>query len=322
MHGPDPTWRRLLGGTISPDLLRRRADLLSRTRAFFRDRGFTEVDPPTFSAHPNLDPNILPVAAAVRDAGGRTTDGWLHTSPELSMKKLLAAGSGNIFFLGKVFRDVEGSPLHRNEFVLLEWYRVGEPVDAVMRDVEDLVREIGIDLSSPFPRRSLPDLFRDLLDADVHDEASVRAALDAKGLRPESGDDREALFFRAMVDVVEPALAKEPAVFVDGYPAWLGAMARRRDDDPRLCERFEGFVRGVELVNGYGELTDATEQAERLRAVAADHLAKTGRSLPIDPDFIDALRRGLPPCSGAALGFDRIAMLAFGSDDIADVTIF
>lgn len=322
MRGTYPTWRRILGGTLHTDLLRRRADLLCLTRAFFRDRGFTEVDPPIFSTHPNLDPNILPVSATVRDAGGRSTNGWLHTSPELSMKKLLAAGSGNIFFLGKVFRDVEGSPLHRNEFALLEWYRVGEPVDTVMRDVEDLVREAGIPLPAPFPRRSLPDIFRDLLGADIHDEASVRAALTAKGLRPGDGDDREALFFRAMIDVVEPALATEPALFVDGYPAWLGAMAKLRDDDPRLCERFEGFIRGVELVNGYGELTDSEEQEDRLRLVAADHLAKTGQTLPIDQEFIDALRHGLPPCSGAALGFDRLAMLAFGVDDIADATIF
>ena len=128
------TWRRLAGGELSWETFRRRSMLLERTRAYFLRKGFLEVDPPIAVFSPNIDPNVFPVVLS--DAAGRGTKMFLHTSPELSMKKLIAAGSGNIFYLGKVFRDREGSPLHHSEFTMLEWYRVGEPVDAIMEDVE------------------------------------------------------------------------------------------------------------------------------------------------------------------------------------------
>jgi elongation factor P--beta-lysine ligase len=135
------TWRRLAHGELPWEALRVRARVLEGIRVFFRDRGFLEADPPIAQAYPNIDPNIFPVKVA--DASGKAARFYLHTSPELAMKKLLAAGSGDIFFLGKVFRDREGSPLHSPEFTMLEWYRVGGDADAVMRDVEDLVRTLA-----------------------------------------------------------------------------------------------------------------------------------------------------------------------------------
>ena len=129
----------------------------------------------------------------------------------------------------------------------------------------------------------------------------------------------EDLFFRAYVDVIEPALRSRGACFLTGFPAPLAAMAKRRDGDPAVSERFEGNVDGIELVNGYEELTDPAEQEARLLELAAAHRAKSGETLPVDPDFLDALRSGMPPCSGAALGVDRLFMLLLGRDDIADV---
>lgn len=315
-------------------ILRTRARILEAIRAFFRDREFCEVDPPIARRFPNIDPNIYPVE--ISDPAGRRETLYLHTSPELSMKKLLAGGSGNIFYLGKVFRDREGSPLHSPEFTMLEWYRVHEPAGAVMRDVEDLVRSLarefcggerivrrGVEIPLParWPRREIGDAFRTLLGVPMHDRDALFRALSGKGLRPASDECWDDLFFRACLEVIEPAVEEEGALFLTGYPAPLAAMAKRRDGDPSVAERFEGFLAGVELVNGYEELTDPGEQEERLRELAARHGRKTGRTLPVDPEFLDALRAGLPPCSGAALGVDRLAMLLLDGESIADVTI-
>jgi len=325
------TWRRLADGELSWEALRARARVLEGIRAFFRDRGFLEVDPPIAQAYPNIDPNIFPVTIA--DAAGKTARFYLHTSPELAMKKLLAAGSGDIFFLGKVFRDREGSPLHSPEFTMLEWYRVGGDADAVMRDVEELVRALtrtdaggsavhgtgrAIPVDGPGRRWELDDAFRELLGVGMAEEKALREALDCRGLRPGADESWEDLFHRACLDVVEPALAGRGACFLTGYPAALAAMARRRFGRPEVSERFEGFVDGVELVNGYEELTDPAEQETRLIALTGRPRRSTGETLPVDPGFLDALRRGLPPCAGAALGVDRLVMLLRGTDDIAD----
>ena len=327
------TWRRLARGGISWKTLRRRSRILEWTRTFFRERGFLEVDPPIAQPYPNIDPNVYPVK--VSDAAGRISDRYLHTSPELSMKKLLAAGSGNIFFLGKVFRDREGSPVHHPEFTMLEWYRVAEPAESVRKDVEDLLRDLARRTHGteeivrggqrfPLPRRwerwELADAFAELLECRIGDAESLRTALSGKGIRPGPDETWEDLFFRAILDVIEPALAARGAVFLTGFPAALAGMARRREGKADISERFEGYVAGIELVNGYEELTDPREQEERIAELSARHERQTGVRLPVDPEFLDALRAGLPPCSGAALGMDRLVMLLLGKETIADVT--
>ncbi len=328
------TWRRLANGGLSWETLRLRCRIMEIIRARFRARGFLEVDPPIAVPFPNIDPYVHPVE--ISDAGGRPSKRFLHTSPELSMKQLIAAGSGNIFYLGKVFRDREGSPLHHPEFTMLEWYRVGEPAEAVMEDVEAITRELAgevrgreeinrsgtaVQLSGKWARWELSDAFEALLGASMADERSLREALSRKGLRPAAAESWEDLFFRACLDVIEPAMKEKGAVFLTGFPSALAAMAKRRKGEEGICERFEGYLCGVELVNGYEELTDAGEQEERLLQLAARHERLTGVALPIDPDFLDALRMGLPPCSGAALGVDRLAMLLLGRDTIEDVVI-
>jgi lysyl-tRNA synthetase class 2 len=325
------TWRRIADGELPWEALRARARVLEGTRRYFRDRGFLEVDPAAAQPFPNIDPNIFPVR--VDGPAGPAGRLFLHTSPEPAMKKLLAAGSGDIFFLGKVYRDREGSPLHAPEFTMLEWYRVGAGAGEVMRDVERLLQSLARDvagrtallrdgsdipLASPWARYELGDAFRELLGAEMTDERGLRGALARIGARPAPDESWEDLFFRACVDVVEPEMASRGACFLTGYPAALGAMARRRTGTPEIAERFEGFVAGVELVNGYEELTDPVEQEERLSELAVRHRRRTGQELPVDPEFLAALRRGLPPCSGAALGVDRLVMLLLGKDDIAD----
>src|SRR5512143_515613 len=215
----DETWRRLAEGELPWEALRARARILGEIRSFFRDRGFLEVDPPIAQTYPNIDPNIFPVTIA--GASGKTSRLYLHTSPESAMKKLIAAGSGDIFYLGKVFRDREGSPLHSPEFTMLEWYRVGGRADAVMRDVEDLVRSLartvggeavvsaggrGIPVDGPWARRELDGTFRELLGVGMAEAEGLRETLDRKGLRPGADESWEDLFHRACLDVVEPAL--------------------------------------------------------------------------------------------------------------------
>lgn len=310
-----------------------RSRILEQTRAFFRERGFLEVDPPIALAYPNIDPNVFPVR--ISDAAGLSSRLFLHTSPELSMKKLLAGGTGNIFYLGKVFRDREGSPVHHPEFTMLEWYRVGEPADAVMKDVEDLLRALArgvcgreeirrgrlrIPLTAAWERWELSDAFMELLGCRVGDEGAIRAGLSEAGTRPGPEETWEDLFFRAVLEVIEPALSGKGTVFLTGYPSPLAGMAKRREGREDVSERFEGYLAGVEIVNGYEELTDPREQEKRLLELAARHARQTGERLPVDPEFLDALRAGLPACSGAALGMDRLAMLLLDKETIADVT--
>lgn len=330
---PAATWRRLASGELTWPLLRMRARILEEIRAFFRARGFLEVDTPLALEYPNIDPNIYPVTIA--DASERRRPFYLHTSPELSMKKLVAAGSGDIFYLGKVFRDREGSPLHRPEFTMLEWYRVGGTAAGVMRDVEELARGLAgeitgrpvivreghaIPLIGEWARWELGDAFEEALGCAATDGPAIRRALEARGNRPGVEEDWESLFFRAYVDVIEPALRAKGACFLTGFPAPLAAMAKRRAGDPSISERFEGYLSGIELVNGYEELTDPAEQEERLLELAARHKERSGETLPVDPDFLDALRSGMPPCAGAALGVDRLVMLLLGREDISDVS--
>ncbi|MFA6148548.1 MAG: EF-P lysine aminoacylase EpmA [bacterium] len=330
-YGRKETWRRLAAGEMSWQALRARAAILERIRGFFRERDFLEVDPPIAQAYPNIDPNIYPVKIA--DASGKEVRFHLHTSPEPAMKKLLAAGSGDIFFLGKVFRDREGSPLHSPEFTMLEWYRVGGNAETVMRDVEELVRTLArsvsdgpsvrregreIPVDGPWGRWELDDAFRERFGCGMTEERGLREALTRRGARPGAEESWEDLFFRACLDGIEPALVERGACFLTGYPASLAAMARRRPGRPEVSERFEGFIAGVELVNGYEELTDPVEQEARLLALADRHRRATGETLPVDPEFLAALRLGLPACAGAALGVDRLIMLLLGTDDIAD----
>ncbi len=328
-HGE--TWRRLAEGGLSWGSFRARARVLEGIRSFFRDRGFLETDPPFAQRYPNVDPNIFPVRIA--DASGERTRFYLHTSPELAMKKLLAAGSGNIFFLGKVFRDREGSPLHAPEFTMLEWYRVGGGADDVIRDVEELVRKLArringrealqrggkeIPVDRPWERRELSSVLRERIGAEMTDAAGLREGLSRLGVRAGADESWEDLFFRAYLEVAEPHAAALGACFLTGYPAALGAMARRRAGAPEVAERFEGYAGGVELVNGYEELTDPEEQEARLLDLAERHRRLTGERLPLDPEFLDALRRGLPPCAGAALGVDRLVMLLLGGRDLSE----
>jgi lysyl-tRNA synthetase class 2 len=294
--------------------LEQRAQALKLVRQYFDDEGFLEVETPTRLRAPGLDAHVEPIAAG---------DGWLVTSPELHLKRLIVGGMPRVFELARCHRGEELGAYHEPEFTLLEWYRSLEPVESVMRDTEQLVRGIVTALSGQSVLRhreftvSVAQPFARITVA----EALERFAQVPDGLTlAERDPDR---WFRLWVEKVEPAIAAyEVPVFVVDYPLSQAALARKKPDNPRVAERFELYCAGVELCNGYGELTDANEQQARFETELLDRRRRNLPDLPLDQRFLAAMRERLPTCSGNALGFDRLVMLATGAECIADVMAF
>lgn len=305
-------------------LLAPRARALESTRAFFTSRGYLEVQTPIAVPSPGLDFHLDAfevVPTGVRGASSPAKR-FLSTSPEYQMKRLLSAGHGRIFQLTRAFRAGEAGERHNPEFTILEFYRPNAGIEAVIRDTEQLVARITggavtiderartIDLSPPFARMTLLDAFERF--AGTSADETLRLA-----------DRDEDAFFEKLAFEVEPRLAElDHAVFVTDYPASQASLARRKPADPRLAERFELYVAGVELCNGFGELTDAVEQRARFERDQALRAARGKPVYPIDDRFLDALAVGMPDCAGNAIGFDRLVALACGSRAIADVIAF
>jgi lysyl-tRNA synthetase class 2 len=260
---------------------------------------------------------------------GRREPLWLHTSPEFAMKKLLVAGAGRIFQLARVWRNGEGSDLHAAEFTMLEWYRPDagmksliDETCAYMRAVLPPVvrcRGVTTDLSC-FERLTVAEAFARYVGADVLGTADDAPALaDAAGTRLRDGEGWEDLFFRLLLERIEPHLGRAHPTFLTHWPTSQAALARRDPTDPRVAERFEVFVCGIELANAFVELTDAEEQRARFVADRARRHAVHGPDWPLDEALLAALRFGMPPSAGIALGFDRLAMIASGADRIDQV---
>ena len=254
---------------------------------------------------------------------------WLNTSPEFAMKRLLVAGAGPIFQMARVWRNGERSELHTPEFTMLEWYRPGASLDGLMDETEAFCRAvlppkvtcrgITVDLGR-FERLAMSDAFARYAGADLLgtlDDAPALAA--SAGTRLRSGEGWEDLFFRLLLERVEPAIGRTHPTFLTHWPAAQAALALRDPADPRVALRFELFACGMELANAFEELTDAAEQRARFVADRARRHALAGPDWPMDEDFLAALAQGMPAASGIALGFDRLAMLASGAGRISQV---
>lgn len=289
-----------------------------RVRAYFAATDALEVETPVAGA-------TVPPEATI-DAVPVTVDGrpgCLRTSPEAAMKRLLAAGIGDCWQLGPVFRDGERGPHHQPEFTLLEWYRLDFDHHELMDEVEAVVAAAcaGEREVPPMRRVTWRDAFREVLDldpltAEVADlrEAAVRAGRgEVAGL---AADDREGWLDWLLASVVVPRLAHSVPVFVHGWPVAQAALARPDSDDPRLAARFELYWQGVELANGFRELADADEQRRRFQRECAKVARRRGKAPAIDEALLGALAAGLPDCAGVALGFDRLVMLAAGVTDL------
>ena len=322
--------------------LEARGRVVAAIRRFFVERGFVEVETPALQVSPGLEPHLQAFATELSEPGEERRRRFLHTSPEFAMKKLLVAGVPRLFQLAHCFRDGERSRTHHPEFTMLEWYRADADYRALMADCEALLvaalaaggRERftfagrAADPAAPWTYLSVAEAFQrfcgiDLL-ATAPDPAAPRfdllaAAAAPLGIAPHPGDSWEDLFFRIFLARIEPQLGiGAPAVLYD-YPVSMAALARAKPGDPRLAERFELYVCGLELANAFSELTDAAAQRRRFLAEQEMKRRRYGEAYPIDEDFLAALSAGMPESAGIALGVDRLAMLASGAETIEDV---
>ena len=319
-----------------------RSRLAAMIRRHFELLGFLEVDTAALQRAPGGEAHVHAFATSLKRVDGAGVDAYLHTSPEFAMKKLLAAGESKIFSLSHVFRNRERGPLHAPEFTMLEWYRSGAPLGAVEQDCLALLRwaadaagatkltygdrgcdpfaragrlsvreaflaHVGIDLYDSLPESGAPG-DRDMLAAQAH----------ALHLRVVDDDSWSDIFSRILTDRIEPSLGLGRPTVLHSYPASEAALARVSGEDRRVAERFELYACGVELANAFDELTDSDEQRRRFDQEAVKKQKAYGEAFPVDEDFLAALA-AMPAASGAALGFDRLVMLATGAKHIDDV---
>jgi elongation factor P--(R)-beta-lysine ligase len=318
-------WR----STASLDALRLRARMYATIRAFFAERGVLEVETPVLSVAGNTDANIESFSL---EFSGRTGDAprtrWLRTSPEFPLKRLLAAGVGDCYELGRVFRNGEAGGRHNPEFTMLEWYRIGWDHRRLIDETVALVQDALalVERRATAMKTSFRDLYRDRLDVDpfTATDAQLRAALgdieiDTAGL---TRDDWLDLL---MTHRLQPDFGRDEILVVYDYPASQCALAKVRagqGDEPAVAERFELYIGPLELANGYHELTDAGEQRARF---LSDHAVRATRGLaqpPLDEALLAAMSAGLPACAGVALGVERLLMAMLGTDRIAGVLAF
>ena len=318
MRCEEENWRP----TASLASLRLRAELLKKLRTFFDIRGVMEVETPALSRAAVTDRHL----ASFRVDGSPGGALYLHTSPEFPMKRLLAAGSGDIYQVSKVFRAGEAGRLHNPEFTLVEWYRLGFDHHRLMREVAELVQSLVPGLRQSPEYLSYREAFRQHAGFDplIADRQTCIVALrrHAKALPAEDALDYDGWLDLVAGEIVYPALGNGRLTFVLDYPANQAALARIHPGDPPVAERFEMFLHGVELANGFHELADAKEQRQRFERDLEFRKATGLPAMPMDEHFLAALTQGLPECAGVALGFDRLVMRAAGAHSIQEIIAF
>jgi len=334
-----PWWTPDIHADRRPALLAR-GRIKSAMRAWFEAQGFIEVETSILQVSPGNEAHLH--AFRTRQVGTDLTarDLYLHTSPEFACKKLLAAGEEKIFTFTPVFRNRERGPLHAPEFTMLEWYRAGAPCSDVMDDCAALLklasevadnrfvswRGVTSNPRAEAERLSVAEAFARYAGIDLmattgsegNDRDALAAAAEAAGIAPHVEDDWADIFAKVLTALIEPKLGNGQATLLTRYPTSEAPLARPCADDPRFAERFELYCCGVELANGFGELTDAQAQRARLVAEMERKEARYGERYPIDDDFIAALAQ-MPAASGCAMGFDRVVMLATGATRIDQV---
>jgi elongation factor P--(R)-beta-lysine ligase len=336
---PSPWWDPHVHADRRPLLLARNR-IMAGLRNFFAARDFLESEAGVLQVSPGNEAHLHAFATELVTPAADRRRLYLHTSPEFAAKKLLAAGERRIFEFARVFRNRERGALHHPEFTLLEWYRADEPYDAVMADCAAILglaaRSAGatridfrgriadpfapperLSVAEAFARFAQIDLLATLESRQGDRDALARAAA-AAGIRCADDDGWSDIFSRILVERIEPNLGIGRATILDQYPSVEAALARPTPADPRVSERFEFYVCGVELANAFGELTDAGEQRRRFATEMDEMERRYGERYPVDEDFLAALAR-MPAASGCALGFDRLVMLVTGASRIDQV---
>jgi elongation factor P--(R)-beta-lysine ligase len=302
--------------------LQLRARLLAAVREYFAQQDVLEVETPVLAAAPATDVHLASLQTDVAGHGRF----YLQTSPEYAMKRLLAAGLGDIYQVSRVFRDGERGPLHNPEFTLIEWYRLGYDADALMQDCERLLTgllaphlELGAAQRLTYAQAMKIHARVNALEASLDE---LRTCVRAHSPADAAQLDRDGCLDLLMSSVVGPKLGRGHLLFVRHYPASQAALARLNAQDPSVAERFEIYLEGIELANGFHELADASEQHVRFERDIAARGRKGLAMVPGDERLLAALERGLPECSGVALGFDRVVMLAAGARTLDEVIAF
>lgn len=339
---PSPAWWRPDIHADRRPFLLARARIATAVRAFFAEDGFVEVETPVLQVSPGNETHLHAFGTDLVGPDGTTRRLYLRTSPEFAAKKLLAAGEPRIFEFARVFRNRERGMAHHPEFTMLEWYRAGAPYTAMMADCTSLLAGAAqaggvaafqyrgkscdpfaaperLTLVAAFDRHASMDL-EALLPAagEAPDAAHFARAASEAGIRTAPDDTWGDIFSRVLVEKIEPNLGVGRPTILTDYPVSEAALARPKPEDPRFAERFELYCCGLELANAFGELTDAEEQRRRFAKDMDEKERLYGERYPLDEDFLAALAL-MPPASGCALGFDRLALLASGARRIEDV---
>jgi lysyl-tRNA synthetase class 2 len=330
-----PWWAPHLYADRRPFLIGR-ARITAALRAWFAARDFVEAETAILQVSPGNEAHLHAFATELIGEDARRTPLYLHTSPEFAAKKLLAAGEPRLFTFARVFRNRERSPLHHPEFTMLEWYRANEPYGTLIEDCATLLaaaaqaagtkrfafRGREADPFAPPERLTVADAFARYANIDLlsvlDDRDALAAAATGQGIRVAADDTWADIFSGVLVERIEGKLGIGRATILDEYPASEAALARPAPHDRRVAERFELYVCGVEIANAFGELTDPAEQRRRFESEMAEKERVHGERYPVDEDFLAALGE-MPPASGIALGFDRLAMLATGAQRIEQV---
>ncbi len=319
--------------------LRLRAQALAAVRAFFSERGFLEVETPFLVNAPGQEAHLEPFRSAY-NAGRQRRAAFLITSPEHHMKRLLSAGHERIYQLARCFRDEEASPTHNPEFTMIEWYRAWASYEEVMADTEALVAQVaravrGTDrlqyrgrqlaVGGAWTRWTVRRAFAELAGLDLSETDAARLRRRARDQGHASVTDQDSwddVFYKVLLDCVEPALAAQGCAWLLDYPARHAALAKLRADDPDVAERAEAYVGGMELANGFTELNDPVEQRRRFGVEAERRRLAGAGAVPLDRGFLQALDWGMPPAGGMALGFDRLVMILADAAHIGQVLAF
>ena len=332
------TWQRIKNnqGLLKTYFVREK--VIDTIRSFFKDEGFHEVFTPIMVPVPSIEPNLEVFETQLRTSTGKEKRAFLISSPEYAHKRLLSAGVGNLFEITRSFRNEEEvSRLHSPEFTILEWYRVNADYKDTMSDFEKLFLKIvgkdkmiyqneEYDLTLPWPRISVAEAFEKYSNIDTETLLDKKKLLEAgkgKGYKIDEKTTWEQIFYQIFLNEIEPEFKKShKPVFVYDYPLAQASLSRPCPSDPRFAERFEVFLAGVELGNCFSELTDAEAQHKRFEADLAERKRLDKTDFPIDEDFVEALREGMPVSSGIAVGIDRLVMLVADVPSVSDTIFF
>lgn len=331
-------WKQL---KKNPDLIAyfsKRAEIINKTRSFFGKEGFLEVQTPILAPYLIPESYLEVFETEIKNIKNKKQRAFLTTSPEMWLKKILVAGIGNCFEITKSFRNTDtGGSLHSPEFTILEWYRMGNGLDKTMADCENLIRSLNggkrdlsyrggtVDISRPFKKISVMDAFENWAGIDRKNFFETKALLAGalkKGYKKNGKDSWEEIYNWLYVSQVEPKLGIGSPAFIYDFPAQFAPLAKTKKDDPRLKERFELYLFGIELADAYNELNDWREQKNQFEKEKKLRKKNGAINYPADDDFIEALKSGLPDCSGVALGMDRLIMILLGADSIHQVMLF